>query len=153
MSATLTSSPVATTDTVTNSATPAAPARSRSAVRSIWKTTGVSGIAAASPSRPRRCRPGRGRWARGRRRADPLLGFAQLTLAGAVIGGVLATILHTRAHRPPRPFVVTAVALTAVSIVPDFTMPIEAASSVVSPLTHVVAAAIIVPSLAARTVR
>ena len=148
MSATL--NPVLSTDTTIA----AVPARSRSAVRSIWKATGVYGaVAAVATTIVAIVARSAGIALDVDGEQIPLLGFAQLTLAGAVIGGVLATVLHKRARRPQRTFVVTAVALTAVSIIPDFTMPIEAASSVVLALTHVVAAAIIVPALAARAAR
>jgi peptidoglycan/LPS O-acetylase OafA/YrhL len=150
MSATLTSSPT-TTDTITSSA---ATARSRTGVRSIWKATGVSGIAAAiavtiiaAVARAAGARLDVGG------EEIPLLGFAQLTLAGAVIGGVLATVLHKRARRPQRTFVVTTVVLTALSIVPDVAIDSGVASKLVLALTHVAAAAIIVPALAARVAR
>src|SRR4051812_3044410 len=47
----------------------------------------------------------------------PVLGFAQLTLVGAVIGTVLAVAFTRWASRPRRTFVVTTVALTALSLV------------------------------------
>ena len=151
MSATLTSSPVTTTDTITAAA---APAKRRSAVRSIWKATGVSGVVAAfAVTIVAAVARAAGVALDVDGEQIPLLGFAQLTLVGAAIGGVIATVLHKRARRPQRTFVVTTVALTAVSIVPDFTMPIGTASSVVLALTHVLAAAIVIPALAARVAR
>jgi hypothetical protein len=42
----------------------------------------------------------------------------------------------------------TTVALTALSIIPDLTMPIDAASRATLVLTHVVAALIVLPALA-----
>jgi hypothetical protein len=148
MSATL--NPVLSADTTI----PATPARSRSTVRSIWKATGACGVIAAAATTIVAIvarATGIALDVDGER--IPLLGFAQLTLAGAVVGGVLATVLHKRARRPQRTFVVTTVVLTALSVVPDFTMAIGAASSVVLAGTHVLAAAIIVPALAARTAR
>jgi hypothetical protein len=77
-----------------------------------------------------------------------LLGFAQLTLIGAVIGTVLAFALAKWAARPRRTFVVTTVTLTALSLVPDVTVDASTASKLVLMLTHLVAAAIVVPALA-----
>ena len=73
----------------------------------------------------------------------PLLGFAQMTAVGAVIGGVLAALVRRRSA-----FVTLAVVLTALSCVPSVTMLPDAASRSVLVLTHVLAAAIIVPALA-----
>jgi Family of unknown function (DUF6069) len=79
----------------------------------------------------------------------PLLGFAQMTLLGAVLGLVIARLCRRAAH-PRATFVRITVALTALSVVPDFTMSFDAASRIVLVLTHVTAAAIIVPVLARR---
>jgi hypothetical protein len=80
----------------------------------------------------------------------PLLGFAQLTMACAVIGTVMAVSFAKWARRPRRTFVVTTVALTAVSFVPDLLADATTGSKLVLMLTHVVAAAIVVPTLARR---
>jgi hypothetical protein len=80
----------------------------------------------------------------------PLLGFAQMTALGAVLGVVLAKVLRRRAAHPRSIFVRTAVALTALSCVPSIAMPDTTASVVTLVLTHVVAAAIVVPALAGR---
>lgn len=79
----------------------------------------------------------------------PLLGFAQLTLVGALIGIALARVLSRRARRPRSTFVRTTVALTALSVVPDVLVDATTGSKLVLALTHVVAAAIVVPVLAA----
>ncbi len=42
------------------------------------------------------------------------------------------------------------IALTAVSVVPDLTMPFDVTSKLTLMLTHVVAAAIVIPTLASR---
>jgi hypothetical protein len=78
----------------------------------------------------------------------PLLGFAQMTLLGAVIGGVLLAVLNRRSRQARAWFVRTAVALTAVSCIPSVAMPDDAASKVALVVTHAVAAAIVVPALA-----
>jgi peptidoglycan/LPS O-acetylase OafA/YrhL len=80
----------------------------------------------------------------------PLLGFAQLTLVGALIGTVMARVMSRRARQPRRTFVVTTVVLTALSLVPDVTVDAPTSSKLVLMLTHVVAAAIVVPALANR---
>ena len=72
----------------------------------------------------------------------PLLGFAQMVALGAVIGGVLAAVMHRRQ------FVVLAVVLTALSCIPSVTMPPDTATRLALVATHVLAAAIIVPALA-----
>jgi hypothetical protein len=71
-------------------------------------------------------------------------------MMGAVIGTVLAVSLTKWARRPQRTFVVTTVVLTAVSLVPDVMANATTGSKLVLMLTHVVAAAIVVPALAKR---
>ena len=83
-------------------------------------------------------------------KAIPLLGFAQLTFVGAIIGTILAIVLSHRADRPARTFVVTTVALTVLSIVPDVLADATTATRLTLALTHVVAAAIVIPALSSR---
>ena len=80
----------------------------------------------------------------------PLAGFAQLTLVATVIGIVIARVLSTRARHPRHTFVVATVALTAVSLVPDVLVDATTACRLVLGLTHLVAAAIVIPTLAKR---
>ena len=82
----------------------------------------------------------------------PVLGFAQMTLIGAVIGVVLALVLRRRADRPRRTFTATTVALTALSCIPSVAMGAGdgAGNTTVLVATHLIAAAIVVPVLAAR---
>ncbi len=80
----------------------------------------------------------------------PLLGFAQLTFIATMIGTVLAVVLSHRAHRPRPTFVVTTITLTLLSIVPDVLADAETATKVALALTHIVAAAIVIPALASR---
>jgi hypothetical protein len=80
----------------------------------------------------------------------PLAGFAQFVLVGALVGVVLARVLARRAHAPRTTFLRTTVALTALSIVPDAMIDATNGSKLVLALTHVIAAAIIIPALAAR---
>jgi hypothetical protein len=83
----------------------------------------------------------------------PLLGFGQLTMVGALIGLAIAKVLSKRADRPQRTFVVTTVVLTALSLIPDITADTSNASKLVLMLTHVVASAIVIPTLANRLQR
>jgi hypothetical protein len=82
--------------------------------------------------------------------AIPLAGYAQMTLIGAVLGVLLAKALRRWARHPQQTFVRTAVALTALSVVPDLTTGFDAASAVTLIVCHVAAAAIIIPRLAGR---
>ena len=77
----------------------------------------------------------------------PLVGFAQMTFLGAVIGGVLLAVLNRRRRSARRRFVQTAVALTALSCVPSVTWPDEVATKLALVALHVLAAAVIVPAL------
>ena len=79
----------------------------------------------------------------------PLIGFAQMTFVGALLGLVIAWLCR-RATHPRAMFVRITVALTALSLVPDVTMSFDAASRTVLVLIHVAAAAIVVPVLARR---
>src|SRR5688500_4537575 len=78
----------------------------------------------------------------------PLLGFAQMTLLGAVVGGLLVAALNRYAAQPRQSFVRAAVVLTVLSCVPSVALPPDAATQVVLVATHLLAAAIIVPALA-----
>jgi len=80
----------------------------------------------------------------------PVLGFAQLTLIGAVLGVLIAKAAHRWAADARRAFVRVTVALTALSLVPDLTADATTATIGVLMATHVVAAAIVIPRLADR---
>ena len=80
----------------------------------------------------------------------PLLGFAQLTLFATVIGVAMAAVMARRAVRPRRTFVSTTLVLTALSFVPDVLADAQASTKLTLMLTHVVAAAIVIPALASR---
>lgn len=83
----------------------------------------------------------------------PLAGFAQFTMLGALLGVAMAKVFSRRARTPRTTFVRTTVALTALSIVPDFLVDATTGSKLVLAATHVIAAALIVPTLAARLAR
>jgi hypothetical protein len=80
----------------------------------------------------------------------PLAGFAQLTFVATMLGTLLAALVSRRARHPRHTFVVTTVALTILSIVPDVFADAQTATRVVLALSHVVAAAIVIPRLASR---
>ncbi|KXO89273.1 DUF6069 family protein [Tsukamurella pseudospumae] len=80
----------------------------------------------------------------------PLLGFAQLTMIFSLIAVGIAAVLARRARRPRSTFVRTCVTLLVLSFVPDLTFGFDGASAAVLILTHVAAAAIVVPVLARR---
>jgi hypothetical protein len=78
----------------------------------------------------------------------PVLGFAQMTLLGAVLGGLLLAGLNRRSPNARSRFVQATVALTALSCIPSVAMPDAAGSQITLVALHVLAAAIIVPVLA-----
>jgi hypothetical protein len=82
--------------------------------------------------------------------AIPLAGFFQVTLVCVAVGVLLARVIGRRAADPVRTWVRTSVALTAVSVVPDLTADATTATKVVLMATHVVAAAVVIPAIAAR---
>jgi hypothetical protein len=84
----------------------------------------------------------------------PPSGFAVMTLVCTVVGFGIATAMRRWARRPQRTFVRTAVALTALSFLPDLLVPAASADTRITLMaTHVVAAAIVVPVIAARLSR
>jgi len=80
----------------------------------------------------------------------PLLGFAQVTLFFVAIGTLLARTMARRADHPRTTFVRTTVVLTALSLVPDALLSTDATDRLVLVLTHLVAAAIVIPALSSR---
>jgi hypothetical protein len=83
----------------------------------------------------------------------PLLGFAQMTLVCTLLGVLIAKGARRWASHPQTAFVRTTVALTALSLVPDLTADATTATIVTLMLTHLVAAAIVIPTLAKRLER
>ena len=80
----------------------------------------------------------------------PVSGFAVLTVIFSVVGLVLALVLDRSARRPRTAFVRTTIVLTALSLVPDVLADASAATKVVLMLAHVVAATIVIPTIARR---
>lgn len=80
----------------------------------------------------------------------PLLGFTQLTVIFSLIGVGLAALFARRARRPRSTFVRTTVVLLVLSVIPDATFGFDVASALCLMLAHLVAASIVIPTLAAR---
>jgi hypothetical protein len=82
--------------------------------------------------------------------AIPMAGFAQLTLFFSVVGIVMASVMARRSAHARATFLKTTLALTALSFVPDVLADAQTATKLTLILTHVVAAAIVIPTLASR---
>ena len=82
--------------------------------------------------------------------AFPIAGFAQMTLLFTVVGVLIARGIARRARRPQHTWIRTTVVLTALSFLPDLMVPADVPTKLTLMLTHVVAAVIVVPALAAR---
>jgi hypothetical protein len=80
----------------------------------------------------------------------PILGFAMLTAIFSFVGLVLAVVLARFARRPRTAFVRTTVVLTVLSLVPDVIADATPATKALLMLTHLVAAAIVIPAIARR---
>jgi amino acid transporter len=83
----------------------------------------------------------------------PSAAFAQLTAVFSLVGVGLAAVMARKARRPRATFVRTAVALTALSFVPDLTFGFDAGSAATLITLHTIAAAIVVPTLMRRLAR
>jgi peptidoglycan/LPS O-acetylase OafA/YrhL len=82
--------------------------------------------------------------------AIPVLAFGPATLFCTAIGTVLARLVGGRLRRPRQTFTRVTVALTGASIGPDLLLSADAATKLTLVLTHVVAAAVVIPALASR---
>ncbi|GAA3239940.1 DUF6069 family protein [Dactylosporangium siamense] len=80
----------------------------------------------------------------------PVLGFAMLTAVFSLVGLGIAALLRRFARRPRATFVRVAVALTVLSLVPDAIADSAASTKALLMLTHLVAAAIVIPAVARR---
>lgn len=80
----------------------------------------------------------------------PVAGFGVLTAVFSLVGVVIAALLSRFARRPRRTFVRTTVVLTVLSLVPDVIADAGAITKVLLMLTHLVAAAIVIPAVARR---
>ncbi|MCW2800757.1 MAG: hypothetical protein JWQ70_2229 [Aeromicrobium sp.] len=81
----------------------------------------------------------------------PVAGFATMTLLFTAVGFLIAVAIRRWASSPRRTFVRTTVTLTALSFLPDlFVSGAAAETRVTLMVTHLVAAAIFIPAIAAR---
>jgi Family of unknown function (DUF6069) len=80
----------------------------------------------------------------------PPSGFATLTVVFSVIGLLVAVGLRRFARHPRTAWIRTTVALTALSLVPDVLADATTATKVLLMVTHLVAAAIVIPAVARR---
>jgi hypothetical protein len=80
----------------------------------------------------------------------PVQGFGVLTAVFSTIGVVLAAVLSRTVRHPRRAFVRTTVVLTALSLVPDVIADAGPATKALLMITHLVAAAIVIPAVARR---
>jgi hypothetical protein len=78
-------------------------------------------------------------------KAIPIPAFAWWTIIGAALGVVLARLLRER-----RPFVVVATVAVGLSLIPAIAAPDDTATKAVLVGTHLLAAAIIIPTLSRR---
>jgi hypothetical protein len=80
----------------------------------------------------------------------PVVGFAQMTLVWTFVGVGIAALLRRFTPAPRSEWVKVTVALVALSFVPDITADTDTATKLVLMLTHVIAAAIVIPAIARR---
>ncbi|MEU7908507.1 DUF6069 family protein [Actinoplanes sp. NPDC049118] len=80
----------------------------------------------------------------------PVTGFGVLTAVFSLVGLVLAVALSRWARHPRRTFVRTTVVLTVLSLVPDVIADAAPATKALLMITHLVAAAIVIPAVARR---
>jgi hypothetical protein len=78
----------------------------------------------------------------------PVSGFAVMTAIFSVLGLVIAAALRRFARRPRTTWLRTTVALTVLSFAPDVLADAAGATKILLMLTHVVAAAIVIPAVA-----
>ena len=83
----------------------------------------------------------------------PVAGFATLTLICVVIGVVFAAVLRRWASNPRVAFVRTSIVVAALSLFPDVLADAAVDTKLTLMLTHLVAAAIVIPVIAARLAR
>jgi hypothetical protein len=144
MTATTLHSPITSPDAT-------APSSPTTASRKLWRTGAVAGVVAgAATAAFAAVVDALGIPLEVGGEAIPRFGFAQLTFVLTMVGAALAVVLSRRAQRPQRTFVRTTVVLTALSFVPDMTADATTATRVALALSHVVAAAIVIPMLARR---
>lgn len=132
--------------------------RSMLAPRSVWVVGALAGIAAAVltevfalGARALGVSMNAGAPGSGPATPIPVGAFAASTLISAAAGTVLAVVLVRAVRRPARTFVVTAGALTVLSLLsPALAADTSTSTKLVLGLSHLVAAAVVIPPLAVR---
>lgn len=126
--------------------------RTTTASRSIWRHAAVAAIAAAAAtSAVAAVAHALGVSLNVDGAPIPVAGFATMTLMCTALGFGLAVALRRWARSPRRTFVRTTATLTALSFIPDLLVSGAAAETRVTLMvTHLVAAAIFIPAIAAR---
>jgi cyanophycinase-like exopeptidase len=129
----------------------AGPTELRATVRPVWKTGLAAGLGASvATAGTAGVAHAAGVSLAVGGQAIPLVGFAQMTFVAAMLGTLLAAVFARRATRPQRTFLVTTIALTLLSFVPDVLADAHASTRLTLALTHIVAAAMVIPALASR---
>jgi len=137
--------------TATAITVPTSSTEPRTAIRPVWKTGVAAGLtASAATMATAAVAHAAGVSLAVGGKAIPLSGFAQVTLVATMIGTLLAAVFARRAERPRHTFVVTTIALVLLSFAPDVVADAQVSTRLTLALTHVVAAAIVIPALAAR---
>src|SRR5438105_2246105 len=137
------------TATITPAVESSTSASSSTKSRSLWRTSLVAGVAAAAAT----CAVAGIAHAAGVSletapgQAIPVYAFGQLTLFFTIVGVVIARTLGRWASQPRSTFARTTLVLTALSLVPDAIVSADAATKATLMLTHLVAAAIVIPAL------
>jgi hypothetical protein len=80
----------------------------------------------------------------------PITGFGVLTAVFSLVGLALAVVLSYKARNPQRTFIRTTVVLTVLSLIPDVIADAAPATKALLMLTHLIAAAIVIPAIARR---
>lgn len=80
----------------------------------------------------------------------PLLGFANLTFIFSMIGVGIAAILARKAQHPRQAWIRITVALVLVSFIPDAISGFDLTSALTLMALHVLAAVIVIPTVASR---
>jgi hypothetical protein len=148
--ATTTTSNLSTSSTSSTTAAPAARSAARRRLRSIGFTLAVGVVGAAVTTAAAAVVHAAGVPFAIDGEMIPLAGFAQMTLLGAIIGGLLLAVTNRFSARPRHRFVQITSALTVLSCLPSVALPPDAATKVALVALHVLAAVIIVPPLARR---
>lgn len=78
----------------------------------------------------------------------PPFGFATMTVMFSVVGLLIAVGLRRFARHPRTAWIRTTVALTALSLVPDVLVDAAITTKMLLMVTHLVAAAIVIPAVA-----